>query len=135
MQLDGAALGAGRGDVVRQLLGEILVLALAGGLAGLAIAWAVIRGLAVLGPARLPRLAEVTLDGAVVTAAQEAIAGSEWSIVRAPLDPSAGGVHKISTTDERGIGLQVAGFGNATAFYYPGGMNLELIAPPPTIVK
>ncbi len=83
----------------------------------------------------VPSGAELTLDGALVTAAQEAIAGSEWSIVRTPLDPAGGGVHKISTPDERGIGLQVAGFGNATAFYYPGGLNLELIAPPPTIVK
>lgn len=83
----------------------------------------------------VPTGAEVTLDGAVLTAAQEPIAGSEWSIVRAPLSPDGGGVHQISTTDERGLGLQVAGFGNATSFYYPGGLNLKLIAPPPVIPK
>jgi hypothetical protein len=83
----------------------------------------------------VPAGAELTLDGAVLSAPQEAIAGSEWAIVRAKLDPAGGGVHTISTTDDRGLGLQVAGFGNATSFYYPGGLNLKLIAPPPVIPR
>jgi hypothetical protein len=83
----------------------------------------------------LPTGAEVTLDGAVVAVTAEAIPGSEWSFMRIPLGTATGGIHKMSTPDERGLGLQVAGFGFATSFYYPGGLNLKLIAPPLEIPK
>lgn len=57
------ALGASRGRVVRQLLGEGIALGLAGGLLGLALAWAALALLVAANPADLPRLDEVGLDG------------------------------------------------------------------------
>jgi putative ABC transport system permease protein len=61
------ALGGTRGRLVRQLLVESTTLALAGGLAGLALAWMGIRLLNGFPLERLPvpRLAEVTLDAPV----------------------------------------------------------------------
>ena len=56
------ALGVSPGRMARQLVTEALLLALAGGLAGLAPAWAVVRWLATHGPDQLPRLSSVALD-------------------------------------------------------------------------
>jgi predicted permease len=61
-----AALGAGRGRVVRQLLTESSVLAAVAGLAGLLLASALVRGVVSLSPANLPRLADVRMDLPVV---------------------------------------------------------------------
>ena len=62
------ALGGTRGRLVRQLLVESTTLALAGGLAGAALAWTGIRLLNAFPLERLPipRLTEVTLDAPVV---------------------------------------------------------------------
>jgi putative ABC transport system permease protein len=57
-----AALGAGRGRLVRQLLTESLVLALLGGALSLAVARAGLVALGALGPANLPRVGDVALD-------------------------------------------------------------------------
>ena len=63
-----AALGAGRGRLVRQMLTESLVLSVAGGLAGLAVAAWCQRGLLGLVGDRIPipRLDQVSLDWPVV---------------------------------------------------------------------
>ena len=61
-----AALGAGRGQLLRQLLTESVMLAVAGGAAGVAAAWAGLQIVIVLRPANLPRIDETTLDGAVL---------------------------------------------------------------------
>ena len=53
------SLGAGRGRLARQLVTEGLVLALAGGLAGLALAASATRAFVALGAPGLPRLADV----------------------------------------------------------------------------
>jgi len=61
-----SALGAGRGRLVRQLLTESSVLALAGGALGVLLAIGGTRALVALGSAQLPRAAEIALDPAVL---------------------------------------------------------------------
>lgn len=60
------AMGAGRAKITGQLLTESLVLAVAGGLAGLALAFGGIRLLVALGPESLPRLHEIGIDPVVL---------------------------------------------------------------------
>lgn len=57
-----AALGAGRGRIIRQLLTESLVLGLLGGLAGCALAYLGTDAMLRLAPENLPRLNEVRVD-------------------------------------------------------------------------
>ena len=57
-----AALGAGRARLVRQFLAESILLGLLGGAAGLTAAFWCTRVLVALGPASIPRLADVTND-------------------------------------------------------------------------
>ena len=57
-----AALGAGRGQIVRGLLVESLLLGLLGGAVGVGLAYAGLRVLLAIGPANLPRLSEISLD-------------------------------------------------------------------------
>lgn len=62
-----ASLGASRIRVIRQLLAESLVLALAGGVLGVALAYGGLKGiLAMVPPNTIPDEAEVTLNGAVL---------------------------------------------------------------------
>jgi len=56
------AMGAGRGRILAQLLSESVLLALAGGAFGLALARGVVALVARLGPASIPRLAEARID-------------------------------------------------------------------------
>ena len=60
------ALGASRGAMVRQVLTESLLLALAGGVLGLALTLAALAVLRGLQPANLPRLADIRMDGTVL---------------------------------------------------------------------
>ena len=71
-----AALGATRGRLARQLLVESLVLAGAGGMAGAALAYAAVAALARFGPADLPRLQMITVDGRVLLFTAAATLGS-----------------------------------------------------------
>ncbi|MCC7126415.1 MAG: ABC transporter permease, partial [Acidobacteria bacterium] len=61
-----AALGAGRGRIAAAFIGESTVLAVIGGVAGLALAAAGTQLLVAYGPARLPRLHEVSIDATVI---------------------------------------------------------------------
>lgn len=60
------ALGASRGQLVRQLVVENVLLALAGGVAGVAAGAALLEGLASLGLDQFPRAGEVRIDATVV---------------------------------------------------------------------
>jgi predicted permease len=57
-----AALGAGWGRIVRELLLESVLLGLMGGALGIGLAYQGLRLLVVIGPANLPRLSEISLD-------------------------------------------------------------------------
>jgi putative ABC transport system permease protein len=61
-----SSLGASPWNIAAQLLTESVVLALAGGLLGLAFAYAAIKALAVFGPPSLPRMQDVTIDWSVL---------------------------------------------------------------------
>ena len=86
------ALGAGRFRLVRQLLAEGVLLAAAGGLAGLLLAAWAVRGLLRFVPDNLPRLDGVGLDGRVLafTALVSLGTGLAFSLVPALQAASAG---------------------------------------------
>jgi putative ABC transport system permease protein len=61
-----AAIGAGRGRVLRQFVVENLLLASAGGIVGLLVARAAVSSMIHLLPYAIPRLTETTIDGRVL---------------------------------------------------------------------
>ena len=77
------ALGAGRHGVLRYFLAESVLLSMAGGALGLALAWAGVRLLVMFSPANLPRLDEVGLDSTVVmfTAALSLATAAVFSLI------------------------------------------------------
>jgi hypothetical protein len=77
----------------------------------------------------LPDGTNVTLDGSPASGAPEPIGSSGWSVWRVRLGPGNAGAHRLEA--DQPVGLQVMGFGHATAYYYPGGLDVKLIAPPP----
>ena len=60
------ALGAGRSRLVRQVLTESVLLALTGGVAGIAVAWTTLRMIVALRPPALSNLANVEIESAVL---------------------------------------------------------------------
>jgi putative ABC transport system permease protein len=72
-----AALGGGRGRLVRQLLTESIVLSLAGAVVGSALAASGLRSLIAILPPGVPRASEITMNGAALgfTAALAIVAG------------------------------------------------------------
>ncbi|MGH9627949.1 MAG: ABC transporter permease, partial [Bryobacteraceae bacterium] len=60
------SIGAGRGRLVRQFMTESVLLALAGGGLGIALAVSGVKALRMLGPQELPRLSEIGVDGEVL---------------------------------------------------------------------
>jgi predicted permease len=68
------ALGAGRARVMRYYFSESIVVAGVAGVLGLAVAWLIVRGLVTLGPAGIPRLAEIRIDWRTVVFAVGVVA-------------------------------------------------------------
>ena len=64
-----AALGAGRGRMIRQLLTESLLICIGGGVVGVGLAFLFLRILPRLDPGNIPRLNEASLDARVLLAA------------------------------------------------------------------
>ncbi|HET9370611.1 MAG TPA: ADOP family duplicated permease, partial [Vicinamibacterales bacterium] len=60
------SIGAGRGRIVRQLLTESIVLGVAGGIAGISIAWLSVDALVAVMPLELPETASAALNGEVL---------------------------------------------------------------------
>jgi putative ABC transport system permease protein len=81
------ALGAGRARLAAQVICEALALAIAGGIAGLLLAAALIRAIVLLGPASMPGLTAVRLD---VRTALFAIAASIVAAMLAGVIPALG---------------------------------------------
>ncbi len=75
-----------------------------------------------------PLGATLTLDGNTVGIKPTAI-GSGFGVARIQLGAGNGGAHLLSATAP--IGIQVMGYGAYTSYQYPGGLNLDAIAPPP----
>ncbi len=98
-----AALGAGRGRLVQQFLVESVLLGLVGGVGGLAVAWWATQALIALGPASIPRLADVGLDWRVLafTIAVAVLTSVVFGLVPA-LAATGGGVAKAISTAGRG---------------------------------
>ena len=80
-----AALGAGRRRILRQLLTESVLLAMAGGLFGLLLAWWGVRVLVALSPPWLPRVHQIRIDASVLafTAALSVVTGLVFGAVPA----------------------------------------------------
>jgi putative ABC transport system permease protein len=87
-----AALGAGRRRLVQQFLSESLLLGTIGGAAGLVVAYACLQALIALGPASIPRLAEVTIDRRVLAFTIAIAIGTSVVFGLAPALASTGGV-------------------------------------------
>jgi putative ABC transport system permease protein len=78
-----AALGAGWSRIARELLLESVSLGVAGGLLGVGLAYAALKLLVSIGPASLPRLAEISIDPVVLlfTLAISLVAGLLFGLI------------------------------------------------------
>jgi putative ABC transport system permease protein len=97
-----AAVGAGRARLVRQFLVESLVLGIAGALGGLAVAWVATRALVALGPASIPRLADVAIDWRVLVFAIAAACGTSLLFGLIPALTTTGGTFQQGVMTGRG---------------------------------
>ena len=99
------ALGADRKRLARQLLTESIFLGLAGGVAGLLVAWAGTQTLIALAPADMPRIGDIRLDYRVVlfTFIVSALTGVLFGSVPS-LRGSQVDIGKALTESGRGVG-------------------------------
>jgi hypothetical protein len=70
----------------------------------------------------------ITLDGQGLSLAMQTIGTSAYGVYRVRLGPGQAGAHVLTATDR--VGIQVVGYGTATSYMYPGGLDLANIAPP-----
>jgi hypothetical protein len=73
----------------------------------------------------------ITLDGVTTTAGSTYVGSTGFGVTRLRLEPGTNaGAHVLTASNP--VGLQVMGYGLGTSYQYPGGLDLALIAPPPT---
>ncbi len=86
-----AALGAGRGRLIRQTLTETTLLGLVGGALGCALAWVLLRLFVGIAPSGIPRLDQAALDGRVLlfALAGSLISGLVFGLAPAIQTPTA----------------------------------------------
>jgi len=138
------ALGAGRGDLARQLTCEGLLLALAGGVLGLALAVGTVRVFVTLAANILPRAATIHMDGRVLlfTAGVSVTVGilcGVWPLLRLRVSTLTtsireGDVRTASGASGFGNGIVVAETALAFALLVGAGLmvkNLWNLAPHP----
>ncbi|MXY26399.1 MAG: ABC transporter permease [Acidobacteria bacterium] len=120
------ALGAGRGRIVRLLLVESVVLSVAGGALGLAVAAGLVRAVPALSPSHIPGLAEIGLDGLMLTFAAGlslvagGLSGAAPAMVCSRVDPWQ--------TLGRGSLLAVGGFGRFRPSRVQAGLAVVQVA-------
>ncbi len=85
----------------------------------------------------MPEGADVTLDGSALQGSPEPIEGTSWVVVRERLGSNGDGIHRLAAMGASGgpvgVGIQVMGYGHATGYMYPGGLNLQLISDIPAV--
>jgi predicted permease len=129
------ALGAGRGDLARQLICEGLLLAVAGGVLGLGLAVATVRVFVALAGNILPRAATIQIDARVLafTAAISILVGvlcGLWPLLRLRLSTLTssireGDVRTASGTTRFGNGIVVAETALAFALLVGAGLMVK----------
>jgi hypothetical protein len=72
---------------------------------------------------------KLTLDGDAVSEIATPIGTTGYGVTRILLGAGEVGAHLLTAT--KPIGIQVMGYGEFTSYQYPGGLNLQAIAPPP----
>ncbi len=108
-----AAIGAGRGRLVRQLLTESVLVSAAGGVLGVGVAWMMIRVLPAFAPARYPRLDDVQLDARVLAFA--AVAAFVTLLVSGVMPAWRGARFGLAESLHGGDGAIAGGFRGARA--------------------
>lgn len=73
----------------------------------------------------------IKLDGRVAETKRETFECSGFELLRIWLDSSQGGIHVLEGSLP--IGVQVVGHASYTSYQYPGGLNVSVIAPEPTL--
>jgi hypothetical protein len=76
----------------------------------------------------LPKGTKLTLDGQEIFVKFEPI-GPLYGVSRVLLHVGNNGAHSLSASAP--VGIQVIGYGAYTSYQYPGGLDLDAIAPPP----
>jgi hypothetical protein len=76
----------------------------------------------------LPKGTKLTLDGKEIFVKLEPI-GPNYGVSRVLLNVGNNGAHTLTASAP--VGIQVIGYGAYTSYQYPGGLDLDAIAPPP----
>ena len=108
-----AAIGAGRGRLVRQLLTESVIVSAGGGVLGVAAAWMTIRVLPALTPAGYPRVDDVRLDARVLAFA--ALAALVTLLVSGVIPAWRASRYGLAESLHGGDGAMAGGFRGARA--------------------